>query len=381
VVASGPAPIQEHYVVTVQLPGRPVTGIRIEALPDPSLPQGGPGRDYYGNFVLTAFKVEAPTAGGTIAFGDAAADENVGGNNVKQLLKPYEGAAQGRDLPPGWAIDATRDEARLRRQAVFVPEAPITANPGAHLIVTLGFSGTAASQALGRFRISVSSDPDPLFVVSVPARARAALAVPAGSRTDAQRIAVAGQFRATAPALASLRTRIAEHETQIAELGVVSAMVMKERPSHERPSTPFRERGSFLSPGDRVYAGTPSVLPPLPDDAMPNRLGLARWLVHPDNPLTARVAVNRAWEQFFGVGLVETSEDFGTQAADPSHPELLDWLATEFVRIGWSQKALHRLIVTSATYRQSATVPPRCSRATRRTASWREAPASAWRPR
>jgi hypothetical protein len=358
VTASGPAPIEEQYTVVVQLPGRPVTGIRLEALPDPSLPQGGPGRDYYGNFVLTGFTVEAPTAGGPVTFGNAAADDNIWGNHVTQLLKPYESVQQGRDLPPGWAIDATRDEQRLRRQAVFVPAEPLKTNPGARLVVRLSFRGTAASQAVGRFRISVTTDPEPLFIVSVPAKARAAVDVTAASRTDAQRAAVASQFRATASALAPLRQRIAELERAIAELGIVSALVMKERPSHERPWTYFRERGSFLSPGEKVYAGTPAILPSMPDDVMPNRLGLARWLVHPDNPLTGRVTVNRAWEQFFGIGLVETSEDFGTQAADPSHPELLDWLATELVRLGWSQKALHRLIVTSATYRQSAAVSP-----------------------
>jgi hypothetical protein len=133
---------------------------------------------------------------------------------------------------------------------------------------------------------------------------------------------------------------------------------MKEKQSYERPSTPFRERGAYLAPGERVFARTPAVLPPMAEDEMPNRLGLARWLVNPANPLTARVTVNRAWEQFFGRGIVETSEDFGTQGAAPSHPDLLDWLATEFVRLHWSQKAFHRLIVTSAAYRQDARATP-----------------------
>src|SRR5262249_5218797 len=115
---------------------------------------------------------------------------------------------------------------------------------------------------------------------------------------------------------------------------------------------------SFLDKGERVYAGVPEVLPPLAGDEPPNRLGLARWLVDARNPLTARVAVNRAWEQFFGRGVVETSEDFGTRGAPPSHPELLDWLATELVDGGWRMKALHKAIVMSATYRQSSDATP-----------------------
>jgi hypothetical protein len=135
-------------------------------------------------------------------------------------------------------------------------------------------------------------------------------------------------------------------------------MVMREQPGFARPAAYIRERGTFTSKGELVYADVPGVLNPLPTDAMPNRLGLAEWLVSDDNPLTARVTVNHFWETIFGHGIVETSEDFGTQGDPPSHPELLDWLATEFMRDGWSMKKIQRLIVTSATYRQSSHATP-----------------------
>jgi Protein of unknown function (DUF1553)/Protein of unknown function (DUF1549)/Planctomycete cytochrome C len=132
--------------------------------------------------------------------------------------------------------------------------------------------------------------------------------------------------------------------------------VMVELPAEKRRETRILVKGSFLSPGDKVDAGVPTAFHPLPDGAPANRLGMALWLVDKKNPLTARVAVNRLWATLFGTGLVETEEDFGTQGALPTHPELLDWLATEYVRRGWDTKALLRLIVTSATYRQSAKV-------------------------
>ncbi|KAB2645420.1 MAG: DUF1553 domain-containing protein [Verrucomicrobia bacterium] len=118
------------------------------------------------------------------------------------------------------------------------------------------------------------------------------------------------------------------------------------------------KRGEYDQPGEKVPRGLPAVLPPLPAGAPNNRLGLAQWLVSGEHPLTARVWVNRAWEKFFGTGLARTSENLGSQADWPSHPELLDWLATEFVRLKWDMKAMQKLIVTSATYRQSARVTP-----------------------
>ena len=129
-------------------------------------------------------------------------------------------------------------------------------------------------------------------------------------------------------------------------------MVMDELPT---PKPAFvLQRGAYDAPGERVTADTPKVLPPFPQDAPRNRLGLAKWLTDPEHPLLARVTVNRAWQQMFGRGLVETADNFGTQGARPTHPELLDWLAREFVASGWDHKKLLKLIATSATYRQSS---------------------------
>jgi mono/diheme cytochrome c family protein len=132
--------------------------------------------------------------------------------------------------------------------------------------------------------------------------------------------------------------------------------VMQELPPKQHRKTHLLIKSNFLDPGEEVQPGTPAGLFPLPKDAPLDRLGVAQWLVHPDNPLTARVAVNRYWAQLFGKGIVETEEDFGTQGELPTHSELLDWLATEYVRLGWDTKAMLRLIVTSATYRQSSKV-------------------------
>lgn len=139
------------------------------------------------------------------------------------------------------------------------------------------------------------------------------------------------------------------------EASIPTTMVMAEM---SKPRDTFiLGRGQYDNLQDKVTPGVPSFLPPLPASAPPNRLTLAKWIVDPKNPLTARVAVNRYWQEYFGVGLVKTSEDFGSQGEPPSNPELLDWLATEFIRTGWDIKAMQRLIVTSATYRQSSKAP------------------------
>lgn len=139
-------------------------------------------------------------------------------------------------------------------------------------------------------------------------------------------------------------------------VGSNTTMVMGER-EEPRPSFVLG-RGEYDKKGDQVEPATPSFLPPIEGSPSPTRLDLARWLVDPEHPLTARVTVNRLWQRFFGSGLVATSEDFGSQGARPSHPALLDWLATELIRSGWDLKAMQRLIVTSATYRQSSKQRP-----------------------
>jgi hypothetical protein len=194
--------------------------------------------------------------------------------------------------------------------------------------------------------------------VAIPAPVDTALRKDPGVRTDAERDDLKKHFsESDAEYVAMLMkfdaTRKARDQFN---KSIPQVMVMEDM---EAPRETFiLARGAYDKPGDKVSAGVPESLPPLPPYSQPNRLALARWLVSPEQPLTARVTVNRAWQTFFGTGLVKTVEDFGVQGERPSHPELLDWLATEFVRTGWNVKALHRLLVTSATYRQASKVTP-----------------------
>ena len=195
-------------------------------------------------------------------------------------------------------------------------------------------------------------------IVSSPFLAIARM--PAGSRTKAQQEQLSRYYKEHIDQelrAASERLKQQVAEKTAFEAAIPTVMVMEDLPT-PRP-TYVLKRGRYDMPdtSQKVDPGVPACLSPLPAGAPANRLGLARWLASPENPLTARVAVNRLWQQHFGTGLVKTAENFGIQSEPPSHPALLDWLATELIRSGWDLKAMHRLIVTSATYRQSSSVP------------------------
>ncbi|MFN3651714.1 MAG: DUF1553 domain-containing protein [Armatimonadota bacterium] len=185
-----------------------------------------------------------------------------------------------------------------------------------------------------------------------------ALAVEPAKRSAEQKTLLRERYlRHADPTYAPLAAELAAERKARTDLdaSIPTTMVMEEM---EKPrETHLLLRGEYDKKGEKVEPGTPAVLPPLPDGT-PNRLTLAKWLVQPDHPLTARVAVNRYWQKYFGGGLVRTPENFGLQAEPPTHPELLDWLATEFVRTGWDVKAMQKLIVTSAAYRQQSAATP-----------------------
>jgi hypothetical protein len=183
---------------------------------------------------------------------------------------------------------------------------------------------------------------------------QAVLAVPADRRDSKQKQLLTEAFKAQDIGYRERQATLVAIQQR--EPRLVTTLVMQERTT-PRP-TYIHIRGDFLRKGVPVMPGIPAVLPPMRGAPLPNRLNLARWLVDPCNPLTARVAVNRLWQQYFGTGLVDTENDFGLRGTPPSHPELLDWLATEFIAQGWSLKTMHRLIVNSATYRQASHARP-----------------------
>jgi hypothetical protein len=218
--------------------------------------------------------------------------------------------------------------------------------------------GDRKRQTLGHFRILVTDDPH-ARAKSAPPAIRNIAAISAQKRTPDQTEQLTKYFQSQQPALKKLVAQREDIERRLTEeYKPDKTPIMKELVGNEQRKTHLLIRGSFLNPGEEVSPDTPKVFPALADDLPRNRLGLAKWLVDRENPLTARVVANRQWEQLFGTGIVLTSEDFGSQGMLPTHPELLDWLAIELMDNGWSLKKLTKKIVMSAAYRQSSRTPP-----------------------
>ena len=358
VLASGPNAETTTYTVRARTTAAGMTALRLEVLPDASLPRGGPGRDAYGHFRLTGIHLEVapaakPGASTPVTITDVKVDDAAYAFDPKELAGSATTAyARKRGA---WAVNAMRDEQRLPRHAVLKAESPFGFEGGTIVTVRLDHLDGTLGQGIGRFRLSITSAADPMAGATLPARLRPVLAMEAEARTSAQSEDLAGYFRSITPLLQAARVELAAARERLDRLQIPSTLVMKERASFERPSYELRERGSFTARGDVACSpGRPARCIRCVTSCRPTGLAWrAGWPI-PTTRWSSRVAVNRLWEQIFGRGLVETSEDFGAQGELPSHPELLDWLATEFVARGWSQKTLLRTIVTSATYRQSS---------------------------
>jgi len=363
ILATGVNPTYDTYQIEAETGLTNITAVLLEVLPDPSLPKNGPGRwGQTGNFILDEFGLTvAPRSAGettpkAVFFGKATADWE----------QEYYRAEHAVDRNPktGWAIGPKFGE---RHFLIAQLKSPVSFADGAKLGFRLD-SYHGNNHIVGRLRLSVTSESDPAKLWPTPPEIIELLAVPPEQRTSEQKRRLASHYRTVSPAIRALEReifRLNERETELANRKYTS-LVMKER--EETRETFVQLRGNFLAKGQRVTPGTPAVLPPLPTDQPTNRLALARWLVQPDNPLTARVTVNRIWERLFGTGIVKTSEDFGKQGEAPSHPELLDWLACEFMQPSeehsakpgspsahtWDIKHIVKLMVMSATYRQNA---------------------------
>lgn len=349
VLMSGEAPDRDTYTVSARTRLAKIRALRLDVLTDPSLPGSGPGRgdEKRPNFVLHSFTAEiTPAAGGetkNVKFAGAEADFSQAGYDVAQAVDDQPQTA--------WAI---APKFREPHWAVFAAEAPVDVEGGAKLTIRMeqNFGG---ARTIGRFRLSALTGLATADVV--PAAAAEALHTPRERRTPEQNTALAAYRRNSDAEYRRLSQAKSKLENELAALKFPTTLVMEELPS-PRASAIF-VRGDFRSPGEPVQPDTPAALPPLAADATPrNRLALARWLVDGRNPLTARVTVNRWWAELFGHGIVTTPEDFGVKGQPPTHPELLDWLAVEYVENGWSLKRLLRSIVLSSTYRQSSRVTP-----------------------
>ena len=331
----------------------PLTALRLEVLPDPRLPAGGPGRCYYegrkGDFFLS--ELTATIDGAAVPLGSAA--HSYGKISIGSGTADAANVLDG-DGDTGWS---TAERAGAPHQLVVNLQQPVT-SPGSLQVQMLFERHFAAS--LGRFRFSAASASRTVAATRLPVEIEPLLVRDSATWTADERERLRHTFLRMTPEVADARQPIDELRKQLPDLP--TTMVLQERPADNPRITHRHHRGEYLSPREEVPPALPSLFADSAGDGPTDRLSFARWLVSRDNPLVARVTVNRAWQAFFGAGLVKTSADFGTQSDPPTHPELLDWLACEFMDRGWSLKQLHRLIVTSAAYRQQSIASPELQR-------------------
>ncbi len=351
-LAGGDHPEHSNYTVEVKSSLAGITAFRIEVLKDPSLPQSGPGRASAGEFVLTDVTIEEAPA----EEGDEPRELEIQEAVVLQEKDDYEVAlAVDDDEENGWSLGGLEGPNR-NRQAVIVLKEDAGSVEGTDFTFTLGHR-SGGYTTLGRFRLSATTAPRSLLHNLVPLDVESILRVRPEDRSPEQTGALLDYYIGQQPRMREWQATLEGHHKAKPQKPDTLAPTIAQNP--EPPESHVHIRGDFLRKGQQVQPGTPSVLPPLQARGeRPDRLDLARWIADPANPLTLRVEVNRIWERLLGRGLVASSDDFGTRGEEPSHPELLDWLAREFVRLGWKRKDLVERIVFSATYQQSSEVRP-----------------------
>jgi len=330
-----------------------VRALRLEMMPDDRLPNHGPGAVNHegpeGDFWLSTIKVSAD--GRQITLTNASESHCGSTNNAAQAID--------NDQQTGWSIDGGQGKMQC---AVFqFTNSVVCSN---ELQVDLHCEKYYPA-GLGRFRVWVTTDANakasPLENDTIATLAKLRddekfKATFYGTNNIPERRPLLSEFAMRSPDFAQGRRQIDKLREKLPKFP--TTLVMQERAPGQERHTFRHHRGQFTELEEQVSPGVPAFLPSLADSAPKNRLALARWLVSGANPLTGRVIMNRHWEALFGRGLVRTAEDFGYQGELPSHPELLDWLAVEFVKEGWSQKKMLKLLVMSATYQQASDLTP-----------------------
>lgn len=349
--SEGKVAAKESYVLTFDTPLRQLTGLRLEALADDTLPAKGPGTAPNGNFVLTEFKVATVDKSGKetpVKLKQAVADHS-------QDSFAIAGAIDGKNNT-GWAM---LPQIGQSHEAIFEAEKPwAEEEAGAKFVVRLEFNSQYPQHNIGRFRLTATRSPNPAPSWVTPAL-RTILALAPADRTKEQRTELHNYLRDQSPLFVEPRTivqKLQDQKQQFANSLPRTLITNAGAPRMVR----VLPRGNWMDDsGDIMEPAIPAFLGKLDvKDRRANRLDLAHWVASAENPLTARVMMNRLWKLFFGVGLSKTVEDLGSQGEWPTHPELLDWLAVEFRDSGWNVQHMIKLMVLSHTYQQSSVQTP-----------------------